>query len=108
MGLILLTINQNQNSLAIRKAMGASVFDLNGALSKQMRLPLFLALIMAAPLSWFGYNHWFLNNYAYRIDMQVWICLVPALAITLLLFGSIQLMARMVMRMNLYKSLQAE
>jgi len=108
MGLILLTINQNQSSLAIRKAMGASVFDLNGALSKQMRLPLFLALILAAPLSWFGYNHWFLNNYAYRIDMQVWICLVPALAISLLLFGSIQIMARAVMRMNLYKSLQTE
>jgi len=108
MGLILVTINQNQNSLAIRKAMGASAFDLNGALSRQMRIPLVLALILAAPLSWFGYSHWFLNNYSYRLDLHMWILVVPALAISLLLFGSIQLMARSVMRMNLYKSLQTE
>ncbi len=66
--------------------MGASTAGLVGLLSKDFLKLVLLALVIASPLAWYAMDQW-LENFAYRIDIQwtvfVWVGLA-ALAIAFL------------------------
>ncbi|WP_423129663.1 ABC transporter permease [Gaoshiqia sp. Z1-71] len=107
-GLILITINQNLKELGIRKALGAEMNQVAGLLSKQLMLQFAVAVVVAVPLSFYGYQHWFLETYIYRIDLHIWFFVLPTLLLSLMIFSVILILARRVFRMNLRDVLQYE
>jgi putative ABC transport system permease protein len=108
MGLILITISQTMKELGIRKALGAEVSHMSGLLSKQLLKQFILALAIALPLSFYGYKHWFLAMYIHRIDLNIWIFMVPVLIMSAVIFSVIYLLSVKVIRMKVTEVLQYE
>jgi len=61
-------LDQRWRELSIRKVLGASLFDLFGALNRRLVFLLLIANIVALPLAWYCSKVW-LNNFIYRIQM---------------------------------------
>jgi ABC-type antimicrobial peptide transport system permease subunit len=76
---------QREKEIAVRKVLGASVFNLWRLLSKDYLLLVFISLLIASPVAYYFMNHW-LRNYEYRTMLSAWIFLAAgagAMAITL-------------------------
>src|SRR5690554_22432 len=69
--------------IGVRKVLGASVANLMLLLSKEYFLLLVIALVLAIPVVVRGAGFW-LENYAYRIDMGWELILMPALFLFLI------------------------
>jgi putative ABC transport system permease protein len=107
-GLILITINQNRKEMGIRKALGAEVMDVSRLLSGQMLVQFMVAICSAVPLSWYGYDHWFLQSYLHHIELNFWFFLIPVMIMSIVIFSVIFLLSLNVFRMNLSEVLQYE
>lgn len=70
-GLISFVTNQRTREVAIRKVLGASTFELLRLLNGSFLFLVFLANLIAWPLAYILINQW-LNQYAYRIELNVW------------------------------------
>lgn len=71
-GLSAFTAEQRTKEIGIRKVLGASVRNLAAMLSKDFTKPVVIAILIAVPASWYLMNNW-LNDYAYRIDIEWWV-----------------------------------
>ena len=67
-GLAAYTAQQRTKEIGIRKALGASLGGLVVNLSKEFVALVGVAIVMAAPLAYFGMQQW-LQTFAYRIDV---------------------------------------
>jgi len=68
-GLVSFSIETRKKEIGIRKVLGASVSGVTLQLTKDFTLLVILSNIIAWPVTWFVMREW-LNNYAYRIDMN--------------------------------------
>lgn len=59
--------------IGVRKVLGASVGGIVILLSKDFTKMVALAFILAAPVAWYVMEHWWLQNFAYRIQIGFWI-----------------------------------
>jgi putative ABC transport system permease protein len=85
LGLVIFTAEQRTKEIGIRKVLGASVISVLGILSKELLQLIFIAIVIASPLSLFTMNKW-LEDYAYRIQISWWMFVVAgALAILIAL-----------------------
>lgn len=85
-GLAAFSAEQRTKEIGIRKALGASVKNLVGLLSKEFLKLVIIANIIAWPVAWYAMNRW-LENFAYRINIAWWVFILAgtlALAIALL------------------------
>lgn len=108
MGLTLLNIAQNMKDLGVRKAFGAEVGDMSGLLSKGLLVQIILAMLIATPLSYYGYKFWFLSSYINHIDLKWWFFVVPIVILIAIIAFVIIVLARRVSRMNIREVLQYE
>jgi putative ABC transport system permease protein len=69
-GLAAYTAQQRTQEIGIRKALGASLGGLVVNLSKEFVALVGVAILVAAPLAYFGMQQW-LQTFAYRIDVGV-------------------------------------
>jgi putative ABC transport system permease protein len=72
--------------IGIRKINGAKSVEIFSLLSKEYILWVMISIIIACPVGWFAMNKW-LQNFAYRINISLWIFLLAgflALLIALL------------------------
>ena len=69
-GLAAYTAQQRTQEIGIRKALGASLGGLVVNLSKEFMALVGVAILVAAPLAYFGMQQW-LQTFAYRIDVGV-------------------------------------
>lgn len=67
-GLASYSIVQRTKEIGIRKVLGASVLGIVTDLSKDFIKLVVIALVIAAPLSWYLMNNW-LDNFTYHVDM---------------------------------------
>lgn len=74
-GLATFVARRRIKEIGIRKVLGASTSGLVGLLSKDFLKLVFIALLIASPLSWYLMNKW-LDNFAYRINIDWWIFLI--------------------------------
>lgn len=78
-----LNIKDRLKEIAIRKVLGASVPDITWLISWRFILMVIIANLIAGPLAYLGVQNW-LNEFAYRIDIEIWMFLLAA-GLTLLL-----------------------
>jgi putative ABC transport system permease protein len=72
LGLVAHAIVSRQKELGIRRVLGADVQEIVRRLAGEFILPVVLAALIAFPVAWWAMASW-LNNYAYRVDMPIWV-----------------------------------
>ena len=77
-GLTAFIAEQRTREIGVRKVFGASVFELVICLSKEFGKWILLANVIAWPVAWFAAHNW-LQNFAYRIEINVGIFIVSGL-----------------------------
>ncbi len=70
LGLSMLTVGQRAKEIGIRKALGASVFNVSTLLSKSFVKLILLGLLLASPVAYYLMENW-LDGFTYRIDLGV-------------------------------------
>ena len=78
-GLVDFTVRQRRKEIGVRKVLGASVVSVVGMLSKDFLKLVGVALLLATPVAYWAMNKW-LEDFAYRIDIQWWIFVVAGVA----------------------------
>ncbi len=68
---------QRIKEIGIRKTLGATVSNIVGLMSKDFLLLVAVANLISWPAAYFIMNKW-LQNFAYRIDMSLWIFALAA------------------------------
>ena len=71
-GLTIFMIENRTKEIGVRKVLGASVLGILKSFYNDFAKLILLATIIACPLGWYGMNKW-LQNFAYRIDISLWI-----------------------------------
>lgn len=66
--------------IGVRKVLGASVGGLVILLSKDFTKMIGISFVLAVPVAWYVMENWWLQNFAYRIEISVWIILVSGAA----------------------------
>jgi putative ABC transport system permease protein len=106
-GLATFAAQQRIKEIGIRKVLGASVSNLIGLLSKDFLKLVIIALIVAIPIAWFAMNKW-LQDFAYRINIQWWVFLIAAIITVLIAWITISAQAFKAAVANPVKSLRTE
>ena len=78
-GIAAFTTEQRTKEIGIRKVLGASVSDVIGLLSKDFMILVIISIIIASPIAWYVMNRW-LQDFAYRIDIQWWMFVLAGAA----------------------------
>jgi putative ABC transport system permease protein len=71
-GLATFSAEQRLKEIGMRKVLGATLFSIMALLSKDFLKLVLIACCFAFPIAWLGAN-WWLQEYAYHIDMEWWI-----------------------------------
>jgi len=74
LGVVLFLIEQKVKEIGIRKCLGESVISICARFVKPFVVLGAIASLIAMPLTWLALDSW-LQNYAYRIDLSIWIFL---------------------------------
>ncbi|WP_439881832.1 ABC transporter permease [Pontibacter sp. MBLB2868] len=77
-GLASFTAEQRTKEIGIRKVLGSSTGAIVMLLTKDFALLVIVAILLASPVAWYGMHYW-LQDFAYRIDLSWWIFVVAGL-----------------------------
>ena len=105
--LALLMMNQRVKEIGVRKVLGAKVSAIVLLLSGDFVRLIALAFIVAAPVAWWLMNQW-LDNFAYRIDVSVWLMLAGGIIVLLVAMLIVVLQSLRAAMANPVKALRAE
>lgn len=78
LGLATYTAQIMTKEIGIRKVLGASVTGIVALISKDFLKLVLIAIVIGSPIAWWAMNKW-LQNFAYRIDINWWIFLIAGL-----------------------------
>jgi putative ABC transport system permease protein len=101
------TIVQRQKEIGVRKVLGASTLQVQQLLYRDMLLLIVLANLIALPLAYLGIRQW-LQNYAFHIDFNAWLLIIPSLVVILIAVLTISSLAMKAARENPVKALKYE
>ena len=82
-GLSTFAIERRTKEIGIRKVLGASVSEIVKLLTKEFLILVAISFVIAVPLSWWAMGLW-LDNFAYRINITVWIFMASAVLVLLI------------------------
>ncbi|SOE22057.1 ABC-type antimicrobial peptide transport system, permease component [Spirosomataceae bacterium TFI 002] len=106
-GLASYVAEQRTKEIGVRKVLGASVSNLWAMLSKDFVLLVFISILIAAPLAWFGMNT-FLARYTYRTNMAWWLFIGAGLGAVLITLFTVSFQAIKAALKNPVESLKSE
>ncbi len=106
-GLVKFAAEQRTKEIGIRKVLGATVANVTAMLSKDFLKLVCIALIFASPIAYFAIDKW-LQDYAYRIEIQWWMFAFAGLTAVAVALLTISFQAVKAGLANPVKSLRAE
>jgi len=71
----LLIVAQRKKEIGVRKIVGASVSSITVLLTKEFLKLVIFAFLIASPIAWWAMHNW-LQNYAYRVELSIWMFLL--------------------------------
>ncbi len=80
LGLVSFSAEQRTKEIGIRKVLGASISNIIKLLSSNFLKCVLLANMISWPIAYYAMNKW-LENFAYRIDLSVWIFFLSGLVV---------------------------
>jgi len=98
---------QRVKEIGVRKILGASVFNLWIALSKDFVMLVMIAFSIATPIAW-HFMHIWLQNYSYRIDLSWWIFALSGFGAMLITIITVSYQSIKAALANPVKSLRSE
>lgn len=107
LGLVMFTTNQRTKEIGVRKVLGASVTQIITILSKDFLWLVLVAFILATPVAWYALHQW-LQNFAYRTPIHLWLFLLAGMAMFLVALLTISLQTFKAASANPVKSLRTE
>ncbi|UZR94694.1 ABC transporter permease [Chondrinema litorale] len=90
LGLTSFTTVQKAKEISIRKVFGASIRKILILLSKDFINLLSISCLIALPISWYMSQNW-LSNFIFRIDITIWLVILPILIIAFITIGTISI-----------------
>ena len=106
-GLVTYSAEQRFKEIGIRKVLGSSVTQIISLLSKDFIKLVLLSFLIAFPLGYYLMNKW-LQDFAYRIEISLWIYLLTAVITLLIAFITISFKSIQAATANPIKSIKTE
>jgi putative ABC transport system permease protein len=100
-------IMQRTKEIGIRKILGASFINIIRLLSGYYLKLVLIAFLLAIPISYLTMTKW-LDNFAFKIDLEWWMFIAPLTAILLITLTTISFQSIRTSLMNPVKSLRSE
>lgn len=107
LGLATYTAQVRTKEIGVRKVLGASVPNIIKLITSDFLKLIFIAIIIAVPVSWFAMNRW-LEDFAYRANITWWIFLFAACISILIALITVSFQAIKAAVANPVKSLRSE
>jgi putative ABC transport system permease protein len=107
LGLSAYNVLQRTKEIGIRKVLGASIQNVLYILSKDFIMLVLIAFVIAVPVTWWIMHNW-LQDFAYRINIQLWVFVVAGLLAILIALLTISVQALKAAISNPVKSLRTE
>jgi len=85
LGLASFTVERRTKEIGIRRVLGASAYRIVTLLGKEYIRMVIIANVIAWPVAYFAMNRW-LQNFAYRIDINIWMFILAASGVLLIAF----------------------
>ncbi len=107
LGLTMFTAEQRKKEIGIRKIIGASAVNIITMLSKDIITLVVLSAIIATPVAWLAMSRW-LQNFAYHINIDLWVFFLAGLIAVLIALATIAYQATKAALANPVKSLRTD
>ncbi|GAB3926760.1 ABC transporter permease [Mucilaginibacter myungsuensis] len=106
-GLASFTATKRTKEIGVRKVLGSSVPNILLLLSKDLLKPVLVATVIAMPLGYYCMDKW-LQNFAYKIDLNWWVFALAGLVTAIIAFATISFQSVKAALANPVKSLRSE
>jgi putative ABC transport system permease protein len=98
---------QRTKEVGIRKVLGASPSSIVYLFSREFMILISVAFVIASPIAWYFMKSW-LQDYVYRINLNLWTFLISGLASMIIALSTISFQAIRAAVSNPVKSLRSE
>lgn len=106
-GLSAFAISQRVKEIGVRKVLGANTTTIVTLLSKEFLKLVLIAAIVAFPIAWYAMHNW-LQDFAYRINIQWWVFIIAAIAAAFIALITVGMQAVKAATANPVKALRSE
>ncbi len=106
-GLATYTAERRKKEIGVRKVLGASVSSVTGLLAKDFLKLVLIAILIASPVAYYFMQKW-LEDFAFRIDIQWWMFAVVGLTAIVVAFLTVGFQSVKAALANPVESLRSE
>lgn len=106
-GLATYSAQVKTREIGIRKVLGSSVGGIIRLLASEFVLLIIISILIAVPIAWYSMSKW-LQDFAYKIDMTVWVFLLAGGGATLIALATLSIQSIKAALANPVKSLRSE